>query len=324
MNDGPRPQVASPRDRLQLTRFDVLTDGAGTRFVVEGQAERFPDGMAVAISLRFDDRAVLEGQVAMIDAGRFRASFGPYRRALPLGTWGVSALFELRQQPALRLRRWKLDPAEREDLDRVERVLQVTRGTPAEIAAQREALEAHYRRVAVDTGELLDGALLAYASACRALFRAPGEPGYDQAAHLSHVREVGAARTADELERVQADLRFAHAGGHLRADAYAAWGEEEFLPGWLGSWSRDGAVREATLVPIEPRAARLAQELHAIVLTTFQQQADALFRAATLEPPPTLVTTPAGVTLPPLEAHQRGRRAFEQQRDELLQRLQAP
>lgn len=322
--DGGLPPVAGPRDRLKLTRFDLLTDGAGSRFVVEGEAEQFPDGMTVAIGLRFDGRAVLEGQVALIEGGRFRASFGPYRRALPLGSWGVSALFELKQQPARRLRSWRLDPAEREDLDRVERVLEVTVGTPDEIAAQREAFEAHYRQVAAATGELLDGALLAYASACRALFRTPGTPGYDHEAHLAHVRQVGAARSDEELERVKADLRFALESGHLRADAYQAWGEEVFLPGWVGSWRRDDAQREATLVPIEPRAARLAQELHAIVLATFQDQTAALFRAATLEAPPSLVGTPEGVTLPAIEAHQRGRRVFERQRDELLQRVGAP
>lgn len=321
--DGSAP-VEGPRDRLQLTRFDILADGAGTRFVVEGRADRFPDGMTLRVGLRFDGRAVLEGQIVLVEGGRFRASFGPYPRALPLGVWGVSALFELKQQPARRVRGWELTPVEREDLDRVERVLEVTRGAPAEIAAQREALEAHYRQVAADTGALLDGALLAYASACRALFRTAGKPGYDEAAHLAHVREVGAARTPEELARVKADDRFAGASGHLRADAYQAWGEEVFVPGWLGSWRRDDEQRAATLIPIEPRAARLAQELHAIVLTTFQQQVEAVFVAATLEPPSSLVGTPEGVALPTLEAHQRGRRAFEQQRDELLRRVGAP
>lgn len=56
------------------------------------------------------------------------------------------------------------------------------------------------------------------------------------------------------------------------------------------------------------RAARLAQELHAIVLATFQDQSAPLFRAATLQPPMSLVETPGGVELPPNEAHQRGRR----------------
>ncbi|MCO5167635.1 MAG: hypothetical protein M9894_14905 [Planctomycetes bacterium] len=317
----PGPEV---RDRFDLTRFDALTDGAGTRFVVEGRADGVPDGMTVSVGLRFERRAVLAPRLVQVAQGRYRATFGPYDRPLPLGAWTASALFELRKQPAVLLRRWALTPTERDELDRVEFVADLVLGTPEQVAAQRAGLEEHYRALVGETDRQLGAVLAAYASACRALFRAPDRPGYDAQAHLAHVRQVQAARTPEELARVETDLRFATAGGHLKADAYQAWAEDEALPAWLASWRLDGEFREATIFPLEPRAARLAQDLHAVLWATLEAHAQALFQAARLETPACFGTPPGGAALPPLEATDRGRRAFERVRDDLLRRLARP
>lgn len=320
------PPVAGPepRDAFQLTRFDILVDAAGTRFAVAGRADPITNGMAMAVTLRFEGRTVLESQFVRIDAGQFAATFGPYTRPLPLGLWEASALFQLKSQPRVVVNRARLTAEQRNDLSRVERVDGRPLGTREEIAAQRQALQAHYQAVAAETERLLDEVLFAYASASRALFKNAGAPGYRANEHLAHVREVRAARTPEEVARVQADLRFATAGGHLRADAYQAWAEETLLPAWLGSFRRDGEYREATLVPVEPRSARLAEALHTTVLGTLRTQSATLFSAAQLECPATLRDAPDGVDVPPLEATERGRAAFEAQRDELLRRAAGP
>jgi hypothetical protein len=323
-DDDGQPAGPEPRDAFQVIRFDVLVDGAGTRFVVEGRADPITDGMAMAITLRFERRAVLESQLVRIDAGGYRATFGPYTRPLPLGLWEASALFELKSQPRVAVNRARLTPAQRNDLSRVERLDGRLLGTPEEIAAQRQALQAHYAAVAAETERLLDEVLLAYASASRVLFKNAGAPGYRVADHLAHVRDVRAARTPEEVARVQADLRFATAGGHLRPDAYQRWAEETLLPAWLGSFRRDGEFREATLVPVEPRSARLAEDLHTTVLGTLRTQSATLYSAAQVECPASLRDAPPGVVVPPLEATERGRRAFEAQRDELLRRAAGP
>lgn len=311
------------RSRFDVVRFDLVRDGAGVRFIIEGKALEVPDGSNVTLTLGYAKRA-LEAKLVQVTAGTFRATFGPFTRALPLGTWSASALFEIRKQPPRLLRRWAPTQVERDVLDHLERSLPLTLGTAEEIAAQREALRAHYRAVAVETERLLDDVLAAYASGCRVLFRDAARNTYGVAAHAAHVQQVGAARTPQDLARVQADLRFATAGGHLKADDYQAWAEGTLLPAWLVSFGADRDYRESTVVPIDPRAARLAEDLHTIVFGTLRTNAEALFAAARLPTPGSLVTPPGGAQLPPLEGTGQGRRAFERGRDEIVSRAAGP
>jgi len=60
------------------------------------------------------------------------------------------------------------------------------------------------------------------------------------------------------------------------------------------------------------------------VLGTLRTQGATLFAAAQLECPASLRDAPEGVVVPPLEATERGRRAFDVHRDELLQRASGP
>lgn len=324
---GPDDGAVDVRDevlaRFTITRFELVTDVAGVSFLVEGQARGVPDGASMTVTLAYEKRA-LEGQLAPVAGGAFRASFGPFTRALPLGTWSAVTLFELKKQPRRLLRGWTPTKVEAEVLERVERTALHVEGTPDAIAAQREALRAHYRSVADATERLLDDVLAAYASGCRVLFRDAARNTFSAADHAAHVQQVGAARTPQDLARLQADLRFATASGHLKADEYQAWAEQTLLPAWLGSYGVNRDYREATIVPIDPRAARLAEDLHAIVFGTLRGHAEALFAAARLGVPASLVTPPGGVRLPPLEGTGQGRRAYERGRDELVSRLQGP
>lgn len=309
--------------RFAITMFELRPDADGVRFVVAGRAVGVPDGATMAVTLAYEKRSI-EGQLSPIGGGAFRASFGPYSRALPFGEFSATALFELKKQPRRVLRGWTPTEQEAEVLEHLQRTAPLVHGTPEQITAQRDALRAHYRAVAAETERLLDDALAAYASGCRVLFRDPARNAYRPVEHAAHVEQVGAARTPAERAKALADVRFATATGHLKADEYQAWAEGTWLPAWLGSHRVDRAYREATLVPIDPRAARLAEDLHAIVFGTLRQHAQALFTAARLEAPAALVTPPAEVALPPLEGVATGRRPFERHRDEMLGRLPGP
>jgi hypothetical protein len=323
--DGAAPGRAQRlRDGFQVTRFDLVRDAAGSRFVVEGRAP-VPDDLSLTVTVRFGKRD-LDQRAALVTGGVWRVEVGPYTRPLPLGEWSASALFELSAQGRIAQKRFRatLDHETQEDLARVDRVLPLTLGTPQEIAAQREAMVAHYQAVAGETRRLMEEVLGAYASASRVLFRQPNG-GYDAKAHLAHVIAEGAAATPADERRIQADLRFATAAGHLKADAYQAWAEGELLPAWTTSYQGDAGYREATAVPVEPVAAAAAIRLHAIVLSTLEGHARALYAAERLPVPPSLTAPPGrgsgAVEVPELPASERGRRAFDRGRDALLREV---
>jgi hypothetical protein len=135
-----------PIDTFRITRFELVRDDAGARFVVNGLAGKIPDGFSLVVTLSINQRD-LEQELVSIVGGRFAVTFGPYTRELLPGNYATTTLFELSKNPRVRVREFRkaLGPEQAEAYDRIERRESLRFGTPEDVWAQTAAMQAHYR-----------------------------------------------------------------------------------------------------------------------------------------------------------------------------------
>jgi len=303
------------RRQFKITRFEIKRDGGANRFEIEGLAGKVPDGFAIDAVLKFDGREIAAHKTR-IRGGGFEVSFGPYTEQLLFGNYSVTLLFELGKQSRVRARRFNRDlsDAEKQVYDRIERREFLTVGTEQEIDDQQQVLRQHYLELTQGCQGLLNEFERAYAVAARVFFKAPGSASYDEAEYSAYLQRMGFAETADELQEIRRDTRFATGSGHFKPKGYERWAEEEFLPRLAELYEEHEDFKSRYIASLNERADLLSDYCVSIVLALFQDWSRAAYDRAKIDVPDTVAVAPIN----PIRAPTVSKQFFNAQRRMLL------
>ncbi len=244
---------------LRLRRFALDRDAQGlARFEALAQTLHLPEGATVRMALGLG-AVELEARKVTVANGEMRATFGPYGRPLPSGTYALEVTFELAEQRpelARELRQASgVDPAVFERLQ-VGVTLQL--GHDDEIGALHARVLALVQAHRAEIERIVAALEGGFGATARRLLRDPVTGAQDQAGHAAWLERVAPG----ELPEGEIAPSFATPEGALAAKELEAWatGLERAL--WRAAVRLDDLHR-AWAVPPAPEVARLGRALRA-------------------------------------------------------------
>ncbi|MGE0709570.1 MAG: IPT/TIG domain-containing protein [Planctomycetota bacterium] len=310
-------------DSFQITKFSMVSGGAGQTFTVEGTATKVPDELRVQLSLMFDKREILSRAVPIKD-GKFSATFGPYTEKLLVGNYAVEMVFALNKQSRVRMMSWlrKLSKDEQAIYKRIVRRGYTSVGgsgpegqiTPEDRAKQQEELKVHCVELTDALQKLMDQLAVCYAGAGRSFFKKASSAGFEEALYLKWLTDNGYAKDDEAAKKILRDTTYGSGGGHFQDRAWEAFGREKLIPGLQELYDKHVKFNKQYIAPPDSRVERLGEYLISNVAQLFEKWTLHLYTKSKLTIPDTIKEMPFQV----ISAPQTSIKFFAAKRRELL------
>lgn len=313
---------------FQITKFSMVSGGAGQTFQVEGTAKNVPDDLRAQLTLLYANRQIRTRAVPIKD-GKFVCTFGPYTEKLLVGNYGVELLFALNKQSRIKLKRW-LRKLKKKEVALYKRI--VRRGytsvggtgpngqiLPEDRAKQQEELKQHCIELASGCEKMMEKLKLAYGGAARSFFKKPGSASYDETEYKAWLTKIGFAPDEDAAGKIIRDTTYGSRGGHFQDNAWESFATDTLIPGLQDLYERHEKFNKQYIAPPDGRAEKLGHYLISNVCKLFQKWSGNLYTKSKLRLPQTIASMP----FPVISAPRTSMQYFDAKRRELLRQVGA-
>ena len=313
---------------FQITKFSMVSGGAGQTFQVEGTAKNVPDDLRAQLTLLYANRQIRSRAVPIKD-GKFVCTFGPYTEKLLVGNYGVELLFALNKQSRIKLKQW-LRKLKKDEVALYKRI--VRRGytsvggtgpngqiLPEDRAKQQEELKQHCIELTSGCEKLMEKLKLAYGGAARSFFKKPGSASYDETEYKAWLVKIGFASDEDSAGKIIRDTTYGSRGGHFQDNAWESFATDTLIPGLQDIYDRHEKFNKQYIAPPDGRAEKLGHYLISNVCKLFQKWSGNLYSKSKLRMPQTITSMP----FPVISAPRTSMQYFEAKRRELLRQVGA-
>jgi hypothetical protein len=204
-----------------------------------GKAD-YPDGALVRLELRLD-QVLIAGVQAEVQAGSFKAIFGPYKKRLFAGNYWIEAWFELaRQSGSIRraFRESVKDPAKQQEFANAHDRQFVRVGTVAEEDFQSKELKSYFQSALSRSKDLLRELETNYSAAGRSMFRKDGkvdEAEWEAWLKKRSLHGVPGDEYAARVKEMRGVATFLNKDGSFNDQAWREWLDFK--------WREDGVLK---------------------------------------------------------------------------------
>ncbi|HVY60774.1 MAG TPA: IPT/TIG domain-containing protein, partial [Planctomycetota bacterium] len=223
-----------PAAMLALDAPAALLDRGSLVVRVSGAA-KVPDESRIDLALRLGKNVITTAD-AVVQGGRFEASFGPYAKELFSGSYWVDATFDAQLQSKTLRRLFKAtfkEEADREAHRHATDRQPVRIGSPEQEAAETREVRRYVARAVVEARTRLADLEQAYSSAGRAAYRKGGkvdEAAWEAWLALRSLRNVPLAERPARAEAIRKHPRFLAPDGTFAVAAWREWMDRSFRP----------------------------------------------------------------------------------------------
>jgi len=231
---------AAPEEYLSLDVPQWSRERGADLIAVTGKA-KYPDGAVILLEMRLDQSLIANTQ-ATVQAGAFRATFGPYDRQLFAGHYKVSAVFQLMRQSGSIRRAFKefvKDPKKAAEMQQAHDAEFVRVGTLMDEQWQAKELKGYFSQTLARAKDLLRDLENNYGATGRSLFRkgdgTVNEEEWQKWLSKRTLRGVQGEEFQKRVAELKKSSPFLNKDGTFND---AAWRE------WLDyKWREDGVLR---------------------------------------------------------------------------------